>query len=115
MANSLPKLTNRSSDKAKSFAAGFGATNLTTLTGGFPNHGPQYSEAHNANAASTQNAVVTLEDSTTFTLVLAPGETRPIPVPITALQVSGADVSLACYWWLRSMKGDDATLPTLNP
>lgn len=114
MANSLPKMTNRSADKAKSFAAGFGATNLTTVTGQFPNHGPQYSEAHNANSAANQSLLGTLEDGTTFTIVLAPGETRPVPVTLAALQVSGADISVACYWWLRSMKMDDAVLPTLN-
>ncbi len=114
MAQALPFLTNRSADKAKSFAAGFGATNLTTVTGQFPNYGPQYSEAHNANAAANQNAVLTLQDGTTLTVVLAPGETRPVPVPLSALQVSGADISLVCYWWAFPSKNDEQRLPTLN-
>lgn len=98
MANAYPFLQNRSADLAKSFAAGLGAIDLTAVTK-FPTFGPQLVEVHNANAAASQNALLTLEDNTTLTVVLAPNESRYVRVAVKAFQVSGADVSAIGYWW----------------
>lgn len=106
----------RTADKAKSFAAGAGAAALDAQPNPFPNFGPQLVEAHNANAAANQSAVVTLEDNSTFTVVLAPGETRFIGVPVKALTgSSGADVSFNCYWWIGAGPNDFSYFPTINP
>lgn len=106
----------RPADKAKSFAAAAGAAALDAQPNPFPNFGPQLVEAHNANAAASQTAVVTLEDASTFNVVLSPGETRAIPVPVKALTgSSGADVSFNCYWWIAAGPDDFQYSPTINP
>lgn len=115
MASVLPFKQDRPADNARSFAAGVGAVDLTAITK-LPNFGPQMTEVHNANAAASQSAVLTLDDNTTFTVVLAPNETRVIRTGVKALQASGADVSFACYWWIApGDSGEWQYSATINP
>jgi hypothetical protein len=96
----------RAPDDRKSYAAGFGTTVLSTVSGK-PACPAQLVVAHNA-GTSTQNIVVAtarydadgsaLTDEVVTIPVTAGGRT-PVLGPVTELRSSGANVSVMVYWW----------------
>jgi hypothetical protein len=109
MAQRAPRFkTTRSSDECEGFAAAAGAgINMQTRPGRMP-YGPQRTRV--IAGAVAGSGVFTLEDDTTLTVAVQPGQSFPVTTPIKAI-VTNANCSLVCEWWVAPGPGDWAHLP----
>lgn len=107
MAQPVTEVTlDRAPDDRKAYAAGFGTTDLTAVSGK-PNVPAAFVQVHNAGAAA-QNVVLAFAryDQTTGarlsdnveTIPVTAGQERVIPGPISELRSSGANVSVVVHW-----------------
>ena len=97
----------RVSTHEKSFAAGAGATNLTTQSGK-PNHAAQCVDFYN-DALVTQNVVCTSFSGTVLTVPLGPGMPYTPKCAVASVDVTtGAGISWTAYWWKIPGSKDNA-------
>lgn len=68
---------------------------------GYPQSCPTYGRIHNANAG-TQTVVLIDENGRTLNMVLSPGQSEWVPIPISQIGVgNSADIS-GVFFWARS-------------
>ena len=95
--NAAPPRTSRGFTHSKAFAKNFATTDLTAQASK-PAHAPQLVDIKNEGAAAA-TAVLLMQDGSTFTKVLTPGQEYPVESPVDSLMdTSDADVSAVAHW-----------------
>lgn len=100
-----PNPSNDVARQIRSFAAGSISGDID-LAGrpGVVTHPASFVEVHNNDVddgiAAGQSITLAGEDDVDFTIVVAPGETRPVPGAVRRIRSAGigADLSVTAYW-----------------
>lgn len=96
--NVAPPRTSRGFTHSKAFVKGWASDQDLTAQSGYPAHAPQLVDIKNEGSAAA-TAVLTMQNGTTFTKVLAAGQEYPVESPVDSLMAtSDADVSAVAHW-----------------
>lgn len=110
--------TNRSADRIKCFAAGYGQTDLNSFGAGnkqMPQFPPQEVEFFNATAAAVTGVSFRDEYLTDNSITVPANGSVKIRCPVLRLNASVAGISAIAYWWMTPChEYDEQRVPTLG-